>query len=160
MIIKNKLLNLDWYKNSKIIAVYNNFNTEVDTKVFIEMCLREGKIVCVPIIENNYKMNFYRIESLNDTKYQNKFNINEPLKKIDNLMLKDKIDLMIVPGICFDLNKNRVGFGKGYYDRYLQNCKAHKVGVCYSEQILHNDFIQTDATDVKMNLIINDKFSI
>ena len=65
-----------------------------------------------------------------------------------------KIDLIIVPGICFDKANNRLGFGKGYYDKYLANKNIKKFGICFKEQLL--DDIPTDNNDIKMDLIITD----
>ena len=65
---------------------------------------------------------------------------------------KNKIDLFLVPGVSFDVNGNRMGFGKGYYDRYLSNLDVYKIGICFEEQI--SESIPTDKYDVKMNEII------
>ena len=65
----------------------------------------------------------------------------------------DKIDLVIVPGMAFDSSGNRLGRGKGYYDRFLKNCRAYKIGVCCPFQFVE-DVIPTDVLDVPMDEII------
>ena len=57
--------------------------------------------------------------------------------------------------MCFDKNKNRLGFGKGYYDKYLENTKIKRIGICFTEQLV--DEIPITENDIKMDLIITDK---
>ena len=68
----------------------------------------------------------------------------------------DDIDLLIVPGVCFDKDRNRIGFGKGYYDKYISNNYINTIGLCFSEQIV--DYINHDSHDVKINKVITDTF--
>ncbi len=65
----------------------------------------------------------------------------------------DKIDLVIVPGMAFDRSGNRLGRGKGYYDRFLKECKAYKIGICFPFQF-REDAIPTDSLDVPMDEVI------
>ncbi len=65
----------------------------------------------------------------------------------------DKIDLIIVPGMAFDRWGNRLGRGKGYYDRFLKECKAYKIGICFPFQF-QEDVIPTDFMDVPMDEVI------
>lgn len=69
-----------------------------------------------------------------------------------------QIDLVIAPGIAFDKNKNRLGRGKGYYDRYFNNKNVTKVGVCYDFQLLET--IPTEPFDAKMDIVITPNYSI
>ena len=65
-------------------------------------------------------MNFYKLDE-NEKLLKSKFGVEEPLGLKEKLYTKNKIDLMIVPGVGFDKDNNRIGFGKGYYDKYLEN---------------------------------------
>jgi 5-formyltetrahydrofolate cyclo-ligase len=65
------------------------------------------------------------------------------------------IDLIIVPGIAFDINGGRCGFGKGYYDRLLCESKAKKIGLCYDFQLVRE--IETDEHDIPMDMIITER---
>jgi 5-formyltetrahydrofolate cyclo-ligase len=69
-----------------------------------------------------------------------------------------QIDLVIAPGIAFDKNKNRLGRGKGYYDKYFNGKKITKIGVCYDFQLLEN--IPVEPFDVKMDKIITPNYTI
>lgn len=59
--------------------------------------------------------------------------------------------------MCFDNEKNRLGFGKGYYDRYLENTKINKIGICFNEQILEKELLPIEHYDIKMNYVITEK---
>ena len=80
------------------------------------------------------------------------FNILEPNNY--NLVLKEDIELMIVPGICFDQKGGRIGYGKGFYDNYLNDISPYKIGICFKEQLLINELIKLSENDIKMNEII------
>lgn len=69
-----------------------------------------------------------------------------------------QIDLVIAPGIAFDKKKNRLGRGKGYYDKYFNGKKVTKIGVCYDFQLLEN--IPVEPFDVKMDIVITPNYSI
>ena len=75
----------------------------------------------------------------------------EPMYNKDNIY-KGKIDLIIVPGVGFDQNNNRLGYGKGFYDHFLKNKNIFKIGICFKEQLL--DEIPVNEYDIKMDLII------
>lgn len=147
-IIKNKIVNTIEYKKSKVIALYKNLNSEVDTNELINYALNDNKIVVLPKVKNNTLV-FYKTD--NKTFVKSNFNIYEPVETD----IVDNIDLFIVPGICFDKYKNRIGFGKGYYDRVL-NSNSIKIGICFEEQV-YNDKIDVDQYDVKMDKVITDK---
>ena len=156
-LITEKLLNLSEVKVAKLIGIYMSFSSEVDTKDLIEQLLMLGKNIVIPRIYNNIEMEFYKVNSINDLKNKNILGILEPENNKENKASKDDIDLMIIPGICFDLEKNRVGLGKGYYDRYLKNSNIKKIGICFDEQLLTGDTIDTNKYDIKMDKIVTNK---
>ena len=146
-VIVNKIIDLDIYKESRVVALYNSLPNEVDTKDLINKSL--DKIVLLPKIINN-EMVFIEIDS--NTKYEkSSIGVLEPLGTIYN----GPIDIIIVPGVAFDRKLNRLGFGKGYYDRYLSNKEIYKVGICFSGQLI--DTLPTDNHDIKMDLVITEK---
>lgn len=149
-IIFNKIINDELFNSSKVIGIYYSLPSEVDTHTLIEYALSIGKVVCLPKIVKD-EMKFYKIDYGTRLK-KSKFGVLEPPSKKVNLILVDDIDLLIVPGICFDINRNRIGFGKGYYDKYISNHYINTIGICFSEQII--DHIKTDKHDVKVNKLI------
>jgi 5-formyltetrahydrofolate cyclo-ligase len=147
-IIKDKIINSDEYKKSKVIAIYKNLNSEVETNDLINYALNDNKIVVLPKVEGDI-LRFYKTG--NESFIKSNFGVLEP---IDTEEIKD-IDLYIIPGICFDKYKNRIGFGKGYYDR-VNYKNSIKIGICFEEQI-YNKKIKSDSFDIKMDKIITEK---
>jgi 5,10-methenyltetrahydrofolate synthetase len=154
-IITEKVINKEIYVKSNVIAIYVSMSDEVDTTDIIMHALKSGKTVCVPIIKDTI-MNFYKIDSFEELVNKNNIGVKEPVKNINKLINPSEIDLIIVPGICFDLENSRVGFGKGYYDRYLNNedITCFKLGICYFEQLILDDLIDFDVFDIKMDMVI------
>ena len=156
-VIKNKVINLEEYKNAKIIAIYNSFSSEVSSKDIIKNSLDNNKIVCLPRIKNG-KMEFYKINSLEKDLIKSKFGIEEPKEIKENLIDKKMIDIAIIPGLCFDSKNNRLGFGRGYYDKFLENStNIYKLGICFDEQVLKKGLIPVVESDIKMDKVITDK---
>ncbi len=147
-IIVNKLMSLDIYKEARVIALYNSLDSEVDTSYLINESLK-SKIVLLPRIINN-EIVFIKID--NNTLYEkSSIGVLEPIGDI----FTGIIDLIIVPGIAFDKKLNRLGFGMGYYDKYLNSHNIYKIGICFDEQIV--DFVPVESHDIKMDMIITKK---
>lgn len=148
-IITNKVLEDSNYKKAKRVGIYNSFGSEVDTKELIRISLLD-KEVGIPVVIGK-EMIFSKIDE--DTEYTySDFGILEP----NNIVQFNNIDLLIIPGICFDKEKNRLGFGGGYYDKYLNNHNTETIAICFEEQI-SNKLIPTEEHDVKVKKIITDK---
>ena len=118
------------FQNAKSILMYWSTEDELPTHKFVEKW-REEKIILLPsVVENDIQLKVYTTSS--DLMLGN-LGIWEPaIKEI----FHGKIDLAIVPGIAFDRNKNRLGRGKGFYDRYFENLEVTKWGVGFSFQFL------------------------
>lgn len=146
--IFEKVINFPEYKECKLILTYVSLSDEVDTIKLIEYSLKNGKQVAVPKCENDL-INFYYINSLKELK-KGYFNLLEPVN--NNIVIDFENSICIVPGVCFDKKRNRVGYGKGYYDRFLENYNRLKIGLTYKECLC--DKIDTDKYDIKMDKII------
>ncbi len=155
--IFSKTIKTEEYKESKIIAIYKSIKTEVDTTELIKYSINIGKIVVLPKVEK-HGLKFYKINSVEEKLEKSKFGIEEPLEEKENLVDNNFIDLVIVPGICFDLEKNRLGFGKGCYDKFLKQKDFKTIGICFDEQILEH--IPITENDIKVKQIITDKRNI
>ena len=147
--ITNELIRKDYFIDANTIAIYSSLPDEVNTTMIINMCILLGKKICFPKIKDN-NMEFYYINDT-DELVPGTLNILEPSTN-ELVDIKD-IDLMIVPGVCFDKNNNRLGYGKGYYDKYLS--RKHyfkKVALAFSETIV--DELPVTDNDIVMDEII------
>jgi len=154
-IIRDKIIGLDVYKQSKVIFIYMDFKNEVMTSDLIKHMLFEKKRVVVPYTDTVSTVLIpSEITGESDLKL-NSFGYSEP-KKVSPVNIEE-IDLVIIPGLVFDKNLNRIGFGKGYYDRILNKLKAsaRKVAVAHDFQVLEE--IPAEEHDVKMDMIITEK---
>jgi len=156
-IIMNKIISLRTYKQSKVVFVYMDFNNEVMTSDLIKHMMAEKKRVVIPYTDIvNTLVIPSEITEEADLKLS-PFGYYEP-KKIMPVDVEE-IDLVLVPGVVFDKNLNRIGFGKGYYDRILKNLKpgAKKIGLAHDFQVL--DEIPAEDHDIKMDMIITESSS-
>ena len=148
--IKENFLESDFYKNAKSIFIYYSTDYEIDTKKIIKEAFLDKKEVYIPKIIGKHQMIPVLLKSFDDL-VDGKYKIKT--SKLENT--KENIDLTIVPGLSFDQNKYRLGYGGGFYDSYIKNHKSFYVGLFYqinkSYKLNFNDF------DQKLDLIITDK---
>lgn len=144
-----KLCENTYFKNANVVFCYVSFGSEIDTLPLIEHILKE-KTLCVPYCtDKDGNMICVKINSLSDLS-RGTFGILEPKNIVE--FDKSLIDVCLVPGIAFDKGGARIGYGKGYYDRFLSNISPYKIGLCHKELLL--DTITTEPHDVKLNEII------
>lgn len=153
--IQNKLMNLWAYREASAILTYVSTPIEVNTHYLIEAALKSGKTVAVPRCEGEgRRMNFYVIESF-DELAPGSFGVLEPFTQ-DREPVKDfDNSLCIVPGFSFDKQGFRLGYGKGYYDRFLREYTGIAVGICYydylKERLPHGKY------DRAMHMLVTEK---
>lgn len=129
--IYTRLINLWKYRECKTLLAYISGDIEVDTKMIIEDALRRGKRVAVPrCIEGTRNMEFYYITSYDDLE-KGSYGILEPKKDKCEKLTDYSSGLCLIPALTFDKNCYRLGFGKGYYDRFLARFKGETAGLCY-----------------------------
>ena len=151
-IIFNKLINSEVFKSSRILFIYVSRNTEVDTIKIIKKAFELGKTVCVPKCFDNAQMKAYKIKSFDDLE-SGRFNILEPKSYCEEID-KNSIDLAILPCVTCDVDNNRLGYGKGFYDRFLFGTNMKKVCLC-RKQVLQEK-IPVDKNDVKIDVVLTD----
>ena len=141
------------YKNSKEIMVYMPLGNETDTTYIVNQARKDNKKLIYPVTDEKTG-EITPVYSEKDTVFtEGAFGVKEP----DERKVADfkNIDVVIVPGIAFDRNGNRVGFGKGCYDKFLVKTDCIKIGFCYSFQLV--DEIQSDIYDIKMDYITTEE---
>lgn len=144
-------MNSSIYKDSKYILIYFPIKSEPDTLLIIKDALDNNKFVFLPKVLSDDTMNFYKIDSLEDLS-AGSFGISEPETDVE---YNNQPAICIVPGLAFDGNGNRLGYGKGYYDRFLYNRKnIVKAGFC--PECNYVDSLPSEDTDITMDYIIVD----
>lgn len=148
--IYEKFFTLERVRNSQTFLSYMDFKNEVPTGKINETLIKLGKVLTLPkIIQGDM------VAVLNNNQFEiGKYGISEPLGE----NFSENISVVIVPGIAFNRKGDRIGFGKGYYDRFLSKeiCKnSLKIALAYDFQI--NDEFSGEEFDIKMDIIITDK---
>lgn len=135
-VIKQKLFRTKVFKKAKIVMFYLSHRGEVDTREMIRRAIEKGKIVAVPVCDRKTEAIIPCIMGLNTRLKKGLYGVLEPCKR-SHLSLK-KIDLVIVPGIAFDKEGNRLGRGRGCYDRFLKLLpeKTTRFALAFDFQIL------------------------
>ena len=155
-LIFRKIIGLNEFLKSDVVLSYVSINSEVDTINIIKYCLKINKKVAVPVCFKNSIINFYYISSLKQLHISD-YLLFEPFIKKENLCYHDKIQkyFCIVPGLAYDRYGNRIGYGKGYYDRFLSGFPCLKIGICYDFNLRVK--VKVNFYDVPMNLILTDE---
>ena len=153
--ICNKLLNLWAVRETDTFLCYVSTDIEVDTREFIKALLDAGKRVAVPRCEGGpSEMNFYYINSLDDLS-PGSFGVLEPESNNETILTESENTICIVPAFMFDKSGYRLGYGKGYYDRYLSKYKGSTIGICYSQNI--KDELFHGKYDRTVDMIVTEK---
>jgi len=151
-IIKNKLFRSKIFKKAKKILFYVSFEGEVNTEGMIKKALKLGKIIAVPVCTKNRMIKPCLLKE-NAKLIRGPYGTREPVGQ--RCLDSKSIDLVIVPGLAFDAWGNRLGRGKGYYDRFLKRLPdtATSIGLAFSFQILPG--IPTTKHDVAVNRVVS-----
>ena len=147
--IFEKLLQNEDFKNAKVVMSYMDFKNEVKTNKINNFIKNSGKILVLPKVIDKETM--IVIEDKNQY-ILSPFGNKEP----DGEEYKGNIDIIITPGVAFDRDKNRVGFGRGYYDRFfVKHSSAKKIAIAFEKQII-DEGIETDKYDKKVDVLITE----
>lgn len=136
--IFKKLLALDIVNNCKSLLCYVSCKNEVDTSSILNYCFNNDIKVAVPRCIDGEKMKFYYIKGKNDLQ-KGMYGIYEP-KKYCKECLSDKDCVLIAPALIADEKGFRLGFGKGYYDRFLSDFKGKSIVLVYKQNLIKNLF--------------------
>ena len=152
--IANKLLNLWTFRDADTLLAYMSTDIEVDTLYLIERAWELGKKVAVPrCIAGTRNMVFHYISSFDDLE-SGSFGVMEPIAdKCPTLVVSDKC-ICVVPALVFDKKCFRLGYGKGYYDRFLASFSGTAVGICYES--CRKDSVPHGKFDKSLDLFITE----
>jgi 5-formyltetrahydrofolate cyclo-ligase len=149
--LQRNFLELPEFSDSAVLALYAPIHNEVETALVAGEALSEGKILLYPAVLGD-TLAFRRVESLGDL-VPGRFGIPEPQGEVFS---PGAADLIIVPGVAFDLSGRRIGYGKGFYDRALHRLEGSGklVAFCYEFQLVEE--IIGEPHDVTMDLIVTE----
>ncbi|MCI6553412.1 MAG: 5-formyltetrahydrofolate cyclo-ligase [Lachnospiraceae bacterium] len=156
--ITERLLGTGQYQRAGVILTYINFKSEVGTEELIQAAWKDGKGVFCPRVQGD-EMEFYQIFSMEDL-CRGYMGIREPRTAgrqcFGEKELAGAAPLMLMPGAVFDRERNRIGYGKGYYDRYLEKYPGlPAIGICFCCQL--TDWVPAGWYDKKPNMVITEE---
>ncbi|WP_374724591.1 5-formyltetrahydrofolate cyclo-ligase [Calidifontibacillus erzurumensis] len=150
-----KLYNLETWKSSDTIAITISRGKEVDTKSIIEKAWQEGKRIVVPKCKPETKEMTFRILESFDQLEVVYYGLEEPKESITKAVSTDEIDAVIVPGVVFNLDGYRIGYGGGYYDRFLTNYNGCTIALAFEMQLVSQ--IPVEDHDIPVQTIITNE---
>lgn len=152
--VTNRILSLPVYQNAKQILAYADYNHEASTRYLIEEAWKAGKEVAVPKVVGK-DMIFYKLEDFSELK-PGYYGIPEP-EGGEAVRWEDA--LMIMPGVAFDRKLHRVGYGGGFYDRYLEkHPRLKRLAIGFSFQVLAE--VPVEPTDIFPQILVTEKETI
>ena len=134
----DRIIGHQWFYRAEVLLAFVNYGSEISTEEIIAEALRKGKKVFVPKVEG-MDMVFYRIELLEELQEGYK-GIREPIGDTERFVYenyKEAKVLLLMPGVAFDVYGNRMGYGKGFYDRFLADkeiLQTYSIGIGYACQ--------------------------
>ena len=153
--ITQKLLATSEYAEATTVLTYVSVSSEVSTRMFIERALRDGKTVAVPRCLPGHRLEFVAIVSLEQL-VAAPFNLLEPAKELPALTEDQKNNsICIVPALLVDAKGYRLGYGAGFYDRFLSTYPGKKICLAY-QQNLSRETLPHTAFDVAVDMVITE----
>ena len=154
--IKEQIFHADEFKDAKTVLFYVSYDNEVNTHEMIKKCLEIKKQVVVLKTDANHRTMLCSSLTNWDDLVAGAYNILEPRQECLKEVSPESIDLIVIPGIAFDCQGNRIGHGMGYYDRLLKKkSNAHCLGLAFEFQIVEK--IPPEKHDVKVKKIVTEK---
>jgi len=158
--IRENLFSLPEFRCARTIAFYVSKDEakEVRTQEMILEALKTGKRVVVPFVTGD-SMEFSEISGLSDLS-PGTFGIQEPRPEIRRPVPLKEIDLVIVPGVAFDMSGGRIGYGRGFYDRFLRRFLSERpdarlIGLAFEAQIVEK--VERKSSDVPVHILVTEE---
>lgn len=155
--IFSHLSKVEVFSNAGLVLTYVSYRSEVDTHAIINALLKEGRRVAVPRCDKKkHAMSFFELSSFDDLE-PGAHNILEPKKSlVKAVTVPDMVgSACLVPGLIFDTRGRRIGYGGGYYDRFLAFYPGEKIGLARNSQICGNGLPQ-ESTDVPLDYVVTE----
>ena len=144
----------DVFRQAKTIHIFISKTDEPDTSPIIESAWESGKTVAVPcVVPESFELFHSQLKSFEDLS-SGALGVLEPSPEGRIKMTPESFDLVIIPGVAFDRKGGRLGYGKGYYDRFLEQTAAFRLALAFNFQVLEK--VPTEKHDVPMNGILTE----
>ncbi len=150
--IVENLLGLAEYQNASGVMSYMPIGSEADVEAFNRQALADGKALYLPVSLSGGSMYASRLRAM-DRLRKGRFGVREPEQ--DEKAPEGAIQMIVIPGLAFDRMGGRIGYGAGYYDRFLPGVPAWRVGVCFEDQLA--DCVPMGAHDVAMEILVTER---
>ncbi len=147
--IQDNLRKVDFFRNAKSVGAYYSIGSEVQTQDILQEILNSGKQLALPKVVKN-DLVFKKISSFSDLE-QGNFSVMEPKDKCESVK---NLDIVIVPAIALTRDGFRLGYGFGYFDRFLHGKKSKIIALSYAKQIIKS--FPRDDHDIKINCIVTE----
>ena len=154
-IIAEKFFNTDFYTDSNNILAYYPFGSEIDTTIIIRRALENNKKIILPKVYFQ-ELKLYYVNKLSEQLERGEYGILEPISSFCRPAEIKDIDLAVVPGLGFDKDLNRLGYGKGFFDRLLTLIpeEVKKIALCFDVQVVES--IPVSEYDIKIDFLITE----
>lgn len=144
------------YKYCRSVLLFYPTNDEPDILAIAKACLKDGRKVFFPKCYDGGIIRFFRIYDLYEL-VDGRYGIPEPMDDAEEYTPESSAELCLVPGLCFDKRGSRLGYGKGYYDRFLTKFKGISMGIVYSECVESENLPSEKRYDKTVDLIVTEK---
>ena len=154
--IGGQLAALPDFESADLVMLYHSYNNEAGTLPTLNYCLRTNKRVALPVTSEDFQLHAYEVRSLEGLRTDVR-GISEPDPLLCQPVDPSLIDLIVVPGVAFDMEGGRLGYGKGCYDRFLTQLRPEVpiIGLAYDFQVLPR--VPQEPSDRRVDLIITEK---
>lgn len=158
-LIANRFLGLEEFRSARTVMAYASFGSEVETRRIIEACFSAGKSLALPVVEKGGLLSVWRIRESTEL-LPSSYGIPEPPREAPNRLAAEEVDLVVVPGVAFDEQGRRIGYGGGYYDRFLGSIRpdAAKIALAFEIQLV--DEIPVSDRDLPVDVIVTEARTI
>lgn len=154
--VYQRLIRIPQLEAARTVMTYAAFSNEIRTAEITGWLLYHKKTVCLPVVESH---TMYAVRYCGTELESGSFGIGEPPLRTQDIIEPADISVVLCPGIAFSRDRMRVGFGKGYYDSFLQQApQAFKIGLAYDFQVLGT--LEGESHDVPMDMIVTPDYVI
>ncbi len=157
IILQENFLKSDFYKNADTVLAFASKDIEISADLILQSALKDGKTLALPKCREEKLMDFYILTDLSQLK-KGCYGLLEPDKEKCEILSDFENSICLVPGLVFDREGFRLGFGKGYYDRFLEKYNGICAGMCYFK-LLENK-LPRGFYDKPVDVIFTEKFRI